>query len=129
ERAIMINQSDAEAHVKLGNVFLMTRNYDAALQNLQEGLRKDPISALGQFLLGSVYERLGKIPDAERALRAALASNPAMSRVHLELVNLYLLQKDNSKASMELKAFLSNSPDDPLAPKAKELLKKLEAAR
>ena len=129
EQAIKLNQSDAQACLNLGNVFLMTKNYDGALQSLQEGLRRDPNSALGQFLLGSVYERLGKIPEAERALRAALASNSTMSRVHLELVNLYLLQKDNSKASTELKAFLSNSPDDPLAPKAKELLKKLEAAR
>jgi len=129
EQAIKLNQSDAEAYLNLGNVFLMTKNYDAALQNLQGGLRRDPNSALGQFLLGSVYARLGKLSEAERALTGALAINPAMSRVHLELVNLYLQQNENGKASTELKAFLTDSPNDTLAPKAKELLKKLEAPR
>jgi len=69
------------------------------------------------------------LPEAERALRTALSIDPAMSRIRLELVNLYLAQKDKLKANSELKTFLQNAPDDPLAPKAKELLKKLEAAR
>jgi tetratricopeptide (TPR) repeat protein len=127
ERAITLNQSDAEAYLNLGNVLLMTKNYDGALQNVQEGLRRDPNSAWGRFLLGSVYVRLRKFAEAERSLRAALSIIPAMSRVHLELVNMYLLQKKNSDARTELKAFLADSPNDPLAPKAKEVLKRLEA--
>ena len=129
EEAIKLNQSDPQAHLNLGNLNLMTKNYDDALQNVQEGLRRRPNSALGQFLLGSIYERLRKLPEAERALRTALSIDPAMSRVRLELVNLYLAQKDRLKATSELKAFLQNAPDDPLVPKAKELLNKLEATR
>ncbi len=126
-QAIKLNQRYAEAQLNLGNLDLMMKNYDGALQNVQEGLRREPNSALGQFLLGSIYERLGKLPEAERALRAALAIDPAMSRVHLELVNLYLLEKDKLKAARELKAFLENAPNDPLVPKAKEVLKRLES--
>jgi len=129
EQAIKLNQSDPEAHLNLGNLNLMMKNYDDALQNVQEGLRRRPNSALGQFLLGSIYQRLRKLPEAERALRTALSIDPAMSRIRLELVNLYLVQKDKVKATSELKAFLQNAPDDPLVPKAKELLNKLEATR
>lgn len=129
EEAIKLNKSDAEAHLNLANVFLMTTNYQEAQKNVEEGLKREPNSALGKFLLGSIYERMGKFPEAESALREALQLDPKMSRVRLELVNLYLVQEKRSEATTELRAFLKDSPDDPLAPKAKEVLVKLEAAR
>jgi tetratricopeptide (TPR) repeat protein len=129
EQAIKLNQSDAEAHLNLANVFLMTKDYDRALANVQEGLRRNPNSALGEFLLGSIYERLGKSPDAEQALHKALEIDPGMSRVRLELVNLYLSEQKAAEAREELKAFLKASPNDPLAPKVRQVLEKLQAAR
>jgi len=126
EQAIKLNESDAEARLNLGNVFLMTRNYDAALENVQEGLRRSPQSSFGYFLQGSIYKQTGKLQEAERSLRQALNLDPAMSRVRLELVNVYLTQGKKSDASQELRAFLQQSPQDPLAAKARDLLKKLE---
>jgi tetratricopeptide (TPR) repeat protein len=128
EDAIRLNQSDAEAHLNLGNVLLLTKKYDEALKSVQEGLRRDPNSALGEFVLGSVYERTGRFPEAERALRQALQLDPKLARVHLELVNLYMSQERKSEASAELKSFLRQFPTDPLAPKARQLLSKLQAA-
>jgi len=129
EEAIKLNQSDAEAHLNLANVLLTGKRYEDALKNVEEGLRRNPNSAFGQFLLGSISERMRKLPEAEHALREALKLDPGMSRVRLELVNVYLLQQKKSQACAELKAFLNDSPKDPLAPKAKEVLGKLEAAR
>jgi tetratricopeptide (TPR) repeat protein len=126
EEAIRLNQSDAQAHLNLANLYLSTRQYAKALDSVEEGLKREPNSALGQFLLGSIYARMGKLQDAERALRQALSLDPKMSRVHLELVNLYLSEQKNPEATAELKLFLSDSPNDPLAPKARELLSKLE---
>jgi len=126
EAAIQLNGSDAEARLNLGNVFLMTHNYDVALENVQEGLRRSPQSPFGYFLLGSIYKQSGKLPEAERALRQALTLDPTMARVRLELVNIYLSQGKKDDASHELRAFLEQSPQDPLAPKARDLLKKLE---
>src|SRR5581483_2862236 len=128
-QAIKLNQSDPQAHLNMANLALTMKNYDGALHNVQEALRRDPNSALGQFLLGSIYARTEKLPEAERALRAALAINPAMARVHLELVNVYIEQKQNPKAIAELKAFLEGAPDDPMAPHAKKVLTRLESAR
>jgi tetratricopeptide (TPR) repeat protein len=129
DEAIRLNQSDAQAHLNLANLGLLTKNYDDALKNVQEALRRAPDSPLGQFLLGSIYKRIGKFPEAERALRQALQLDPKISRVRLELVNLYLLQQKKAEATAELKAFLKDSPDDPLAPKAKEVLIKLQTTR
>jgi Tfp pilus assembly protein PilF len=52
-----------------------------------------------------------------------------MSRVRLELANLYLSQQKKAEATAELGSFLQDSPDDPLAPKVKDLLNKLQQTR
>jgi tetratricopeptide (TPR) repeat protein len=126
EQAIKMNQSDAEAHLNLGNLYLMKKDYGRAQQSVQEGLKRQPNSALGNFLLGSIYQRMGKLPEAERALHQALEIDPRMSRVHLELVNVYLAQHKTTEAGSEIKTFLKDSPNDPLAPKAREILTRLE---
>jgi tetratricopeptide (TPR) repeat protein len=126
-QVVKLNRSDAEAHLNLANLYLATKDYDRALKSVQEGLRRQPNSALGKFLLGSIYERTGKLPEAEQALRQALELDTQMSRVHLELVNLYLTQHKKTEATTELKAFLKDSPNDPLAPKARQVLNKLSA--
>lgn len=128
EEAIRLNQSDSEAHLNLANVLLLMKDYDGALKNVQEGLQREPQSPFGQFLLGSIFERTGKFAEAEQALHQALALDPNMSRIRLELVNLYLAEKKNVEATTELKAFLQNSPADPLAPRARALLLKLESS-
>jgi tetratricopeptide (TPR) repeat protein len=126
ETAIKLNQSDPEAHLNLANALLQTKNYEGALQSAEEGLRRNPNSAFGKFLLGSIYERMGKFQEAERALRGALEIDPNMSRVRLELVNLYLVEKRKTDAVTELRDFIKTFPQDPMAPKAKQVLEKLE---
>lgn len=129
EQASKLNKSDPQAHLNLANLYLAMKRYGDALTNVQEALRRAPNSALGKFLLGTIDARLQKLPEAERALREALEINPAMARVHLELVNLYLTEKEKPKAITELKAFLDGAPNDPLAPKAKQILQQLQTAR
>lgn len=80
------------------------------------------------MLLGTVYGRTGNAQQAEHSLRQALQLDPKLSKAHLELVNLYLQQQKPSDAATELRAFLKDAPHDPLAPKAKEVLQKLEKA-
>ena len=95
---------------------------------LGEGLRRQPDSALGQFLLGSLSLKAGKLPEAERALRHAIELNPVMAQPRLQLVNLYLQQRRNQDAMTELHAFMSAFPDSPFKKQAQQLLRRLEAA-
>ena len=129
EQAIKLNQSDAQAHLNLANVLLQTKRYDDALHNVEEGLRRQPNSAFGKFLLGSIYERLGKWAEAEKTLREALEIDSSISKVHLELVNLYLAEQKTNEAKAELIAFLKHFPADPLSPRAREVLKRLQNAK
>jgi Flp pilus assembly protein TadD len=121
------NPSDAAAYFNMGNVQLVTKRYDEAGRTIQEGLQKQPNSALGLFLLGSILQHTNHAPEAEKHLRRALEIDPTLSKAHLALVNLYLQQQRSNDAMDELKQFLKTAPHDPFAPKAREVLNRLQA--
>lgn len=125
-RAIKLSQTDPEAYLNLGNVYLLTHQFEKALESVQQGVQRNPASPLGQFLLGSVYERLGKLKEAEQALQEALKRDPRMARAHLELVNVYLAERNQPQAIAQLKQFLKSAPNDPLSPKVKQVLDRLQ---
>jgi tetratricopeptide (TPR) repeat protein len=127
-QVIKVHQSDAAAYFNLGNVYYLTKRYDDAARTIQDGLRRDPTSALGNFLMGAVSIRLGQNDAAERYLRRAIELDPSMSRAHLELVNLYLQQQKKKEAVDELKSFEKLFPLDPLLPQVKATLAKLNTS-
>jgi Flp pilus assembly protein TadD len=127
EQSIRLAPGDPKPCFNLANLMLLTGKLDDAEKYLQDGFRKQPDSAFGFFVQGSVLERSGKLPDAERALQRALQLDPKMPRPHLELVNLYLRQRRSSDAMSELQKFLQVAPADPLAPKARQILQKLQS--
>ena len=59
-------------------------------------------------------------------LNDALQLDPTMSRVYLQMVNLYLQQQRNKDAAAELRTFLKLFPNDEFASKAKAVLERLE---
>ena len=126
EQAVRLAPADPKVYFNMANLLLLTGRLPDAEHYLQEGFRKQPDSAFGLFVQGSVEERKGKYADAERALKRALELNPKMTRPHLELVNLYLLQQRSDDAISQLREFLRVAPADPLAPKAREVLQRLE---
>ena len=125
--AIRLNPSDGGAYFNMANLMLLTNKLDQVGHYLQQGFRFDPDSAFGFFVEGTVLERTGQRAPAEAALHRALQLDPKMPRPHLELVNLYLQQRRTSDAIAELHKFLQVAPKDPLAPKVRQVLRKLEA--
>lgn len=125
EHVIKNNPTDAAAYFNIANVFLLTRKYRESLEEALQGLKREPNSAFGHFVLGSACQRVGDVAQSERALRRALELDPKLSRAHLALVNLYLSQHREADASAELNNFLRDFPDDAYAPKARALLKKI----
>lgn len=126
--SIRLSPSDSKAYFNMANLMLLTGKLPDAERFLQDGFRTQPDSAFGLFVQGSVLERNGKLPDAERALQRALELDPKLTRPHLELVNLYLREERPADAIAELHKFLQVAPNDPLAPKVREVLQKLETA-
>jgi Tfp pilus assembly protein PilF len=127
EAAIKDNQNDAEARFNLANVLLLTQRYDDAAVEIQEGFKRQPVSAFGQFLQGSLYSHTDRPELAEKSLLTALNLDPKMSQAYLQLVNLYLKQRRPSDAIGKLETYLKEFPDDQFSEKARELLKRLQA--
>ncbi len=127
ERVIKLNQTDAAAYFNLANVYLLTRDYAAALRYASEGLAKQPDLAFGNFVAGSVQCRSGNAGTGEQLLLRALQLDPTLTKAHLELVNVYLQQHRQADAIARLELFLKVSPNDALGPKVRDLLKRLRA--
>jgi tetratricopeptide (TPR) repeat protein len=128
ERVVQLNQSDAAAYFNLSNIDMLTGLLPEAQQHLDEGLRRQPDSALGQFLLGTLDLRLKKFSLAELALLRAIQLSPTMPQPRLQLVNLLLAQGRNEAAASQLRDFLEKLPDSSFSPQAKQKLQKLEAS-
>jgi tetratricopeptide (TPR) repeat protein len=127
ERVVQLNQSDAAAFFNLSNVCMLTGQLPEAQQYLDEGLRREPDSALGQFLLGTLDLRLKKPQQAELALLRAIQLSPMMAQPRLQLVNLLLAQNRIDAAASELRDFIEKLPDSPFTAQARQKLQKLEA--
>jgi tetratricopeptide (TPR) repeat protein len=126
EAAIEANRNDPEAHFNLANVMLLTKRYDQAAVEIEEGLKRQPVSAFGQFLRGTFYSHTDRPDLAEKSLLMALDLDPRMPQAYLQLVNLYLQQKRTPDAIRELEAYLKAFPDSQFSQKARELLKRLQ---
>lgn len=127
KKVIAENHADANAYFNLANVYLLTNRLNQATDSVDEGLKRQPQSGFGQFLMGSVLVRKGNAQDAEKRFRIALDDDPNLVNARLALVNLYVKESRNNEAIAELLSFLKQSPDSPYAPHARELLTRLQA--
>jgi len=126
ERVVALNATDGVGYFNLANLYILTKQAEPAQVWIERGLARQPDSALGHFLQGSLYELTGRFKEAETSLRRSIELDPMMAKAHLALVNLYLQTKRDEQAVSELRAFLTAFPNDPFAPKAKQVLKRLE---
>ena len=126
--AIRLRQDDAQAYFNLGNVLMQTGRYPESETAVASGLQHSPNSAFGYFLKGCLAHRTGKDGEGEKDLRQALALDATMWQAHLQLVDLYLRQARRDDAISELQVFLKAFPSAPAAPKARDLLHRLQTS-
>jgi tetratricopeptide (TPR) repeat protein len=128
ERAIQSNRNAPEPYFNLAYIHLLKKDYAQAEQGTRQGLQRQPRSAFGQFVLGATLSRTGRQQEAEQALLQSLALDRSISKAHLELVYIFLLQQRTKEAMEHLKLFLKIAPNDFLAPKAQALLARLQTS-
>ena len=99
EKVIGINPNNASAYFNLANLNLLQNKFDDALRFAEKGLSKQPNSAFGNFLKGSIYARTGSTREAEDSLKRSLELDSQMAQTYLALVNLFIQEKRSADAS------------------------------
>lgn len=86
--ALRVNAGYADAHSKLGDVYMKLNDADNAIEQYQAVLRLASNSALTHFNLGLAYKKKGLINEAAQEFQAALKIRPDFTeaRRNLELL-------------------------------------------
>ena len=106
----------AQIHVFFGHAYLMTGEYDRAISEFKEALRKDPQIKEAHYFLGLAYlsrdEDNGWDENAAED-RAEIKNNPDDFRPHFDLGNIDLKRHVPDEAERELKRASEIQPDNP----------------
>jgi tetratricopeptide (TPR) repeat protein len=86
-RAIAIDPAAAQARHEIGRLLLWTGRPEEAIPHLEKAAAAEK-SAATELDLGRSYETSGRLADAERAYRAALALEPSLSPIYYALGRL-----------------------------------------
>ena len=89
----------ATAMLQAGLAALRQNDPNAALATLLQAVQLDPGNVEAANHLGLVYRKLGRWPEAERALQQALSLEPARAVAWFQLAQVYGLQNDVRRAT------------------------------
>jgi len=120
------DQQDLAAfHLERGRRLYEQSEDREAVTELKRSLYLSPYQAEAHLLLGRIYLRTGRLPDAIEALKISIWSQDTAA-AHAALGEAYLQSKDADRARTELQKALQL---DPQSPDAKKLAEKIEGRR
>ena len=113
-RVIDAEPSNALAHSYLGDIFLMKRRYEGALDLYRKSIAIDPGLGENYFRMGQVYYYLKDGPKALENFNRAIEVDGSLrfARYHAGLTSLMLL-RDKDAAIESWERYLSIAHDDP----------------
>jgi len=98
--------------LNLAKVRMADKNYDRAIEVLDDAIKIQPTSPLANYLLGEAYLQIKKGSKAVGYLHEALKLDPGgMAEAHLRLAALYNGAGMKDKAAEEYEQFLKKKPD------------------
>jgi tetratricopeptide (TPR) repeat protein len=97
-----LNPDFPEAHLTLGNIYFLERNFARAIEEYQEVLSIDPEKADGHFNLGQLYLTIGQAGLAKKHFEQYVRLKPEEGRGHYFLGLCYSKLGSQGKAWEEL---------------------------
>lgn len=100
----VLYQTDfASGNVMAGDYFLKLRNYEKAEQFYLRGLKKDSAMNYARLNLSTMYNIMGRNPDALRVLQEAVKTDARNDRIYFNLALLYNEMNDLTNVEKNLK--------------------------
>ncbi len=113
QKAIDLDEGNAQAHALLGAVYFNRGQFDVALDENERAIALNPNDAASHAARGSTLVYTGHPREAIADFEIALRLNPGMGSSRLEPVGwAYYLEQRYEEAVKALKAGLRTSPDD-----------------
>ena len=97
----------------IADVYLQQKKGDKAIERLKQQIAKDPQASMLYGYLGRVNAQLGHYDDAEAAFKKAHDLNPNLTRIHLWLANIYVMQHKWQEVIDETGTYLKENPNAP----------------
>ena len=98
ERKRQLDPTGTNANFTLGSVFVFTRQWDKAIQQLRSAIDLDPNYWLDYCFLGRAYEQKGKLPQAITEFQRGLALDPDQAESWAGLGHAYAVSGNKAEA-------------------------------
>ncbi|MFH1004111.1 MAG: tetratricopeptide repeat protein [Bacteroidota bacterium] len=113
--SVILFAQEEKENIRNGNKQYKEKKYSEAEKNYMEALKKKNDSYYGAFNLGDAYYKQKKYKEATEQfeiLSARKTSKDTLAKVHHNLGNSYLQQKEFEKSINAYKNSLKNMPND-----------------
>jgi tetratricopeptide (TPR) repeat protein len=101
ERELEISPCHVLARVRLADLLIARREFDRALVLAQQAIKLDPKRASAHMLAGEALIGRGDTAEGLKELEAARAEDPAMTRIHWDLLRAYATAGRKHDAELE----------------------------
>jgi len=110
-KVVAAHPEQATAHIQLGRVLAAEGKNDAAIGELEAGVKLAPADLEAQRDLAEVYAAAGKNEQAESAYRALIAAHPEDAELHRGLGQVLLREEKSPQAEQEFLTAIKLKPN------------------
>lgn len=111
DQAVRIDPKNAKAHLRRGQLFTRSRNYNEAQEALQAALAADPNYAPAYRELGEMYYFVGKYDQALENYKKYISMSEDSPETRSKYASFLFLTKDYAGTIKEAQAVLASDPD------------------
>lgn len=122
----LTNGSYAPSHFALAMILCQKGEFQHAEALIQNGLVKDPGSAIGKYFLGLVQFAMNRNAEAEKSAHDALWRNAQQADAYILLAKIHERQQNPDAVVADITAYLKLDPGGPLENEAQALLKRAQ---
>lgn len=98
-------------HIAAGQMLERQGDFNGAAEQYEKAVTTDPRQVMGYNRLGIVYQKMGRVADADLIFRQGLSAAPGSAMLHNNLGYNFLQQKKFVEAETSFRDSLSLQPD------------------
>lgn len=107
------NYRTADLYILMGEIFLIIKQYQKAIDNLNQALKLSSFNEYAYFYKGVVYAETGDTTRAISNLQTALEQAPEFVQPYIELAKINTAQKNYKEAHQYIQSGLRFEPANP----------------